>query len=124
MITDNKGPYNNWVHHVETQSANHIVTLYHPESLLLPTFGENILTSQEEKLAYFTQLKKHPCRISTQTHHTLLIEDNTLVNSGTYTFHLEKDGKKIDHHARFSFVFTKKSADSPWLIKLHQSSLT
>ncbi len=121
--TSSLSPYETWVHYVETQTAEKIVSLYHPESLLLPTFSQTILTTQEARLNYFTQLKKQPVHVSTQMRQELLLEKNILVNSGYYTFHVQKHGEKIGHSARFTFVFKKDHPEADWLIKLHQSSL-
>ncbi len=116
-------PYETWVHYVEAQTAEKIVSLYHPESLLLPTFSQTILNTQEDRLNYFTQLKQQPVHVSTQIREELLLEKNILVNSGYYTFHVQNLGKKVDHSARFTFVFKKDHPKANWLIKLHQSSL-
>ena len=120
---DNLTPYETWVHYMETQTAEKIVSLYHPESFLLPTFAQTILTTQEGRLDYFAQLKKQPFHITTQVRHELFIEEHIMVNSGYYTFHLQDNGEQVDRSVRFTFVFKKDHPDANWLIKLHQSSL-
>ncbi len=119
----NLAPYERWVLYVETQTAEKIVSLYHPECILLPTFSQTILTTQEERTNYFSELKKQPVHISTQMREALHLEKNILINSGYYTFHVDNHGEKVDHYARFTFVFQKEHPEADWLIRLHQSSL-
>ena len=121
--TTSLSPYEKWVHYVETQTAEKIVSLYHIESLLLPTFSETILKTQEARLNYFTQLKQQPVHISTQIQEEFLLEKNILICSGHYTFHVQNHEKKVDHSARFTFVFKKDHPKANWLIRVHQSSL-
>jgi uncharacterized protein (TIGR02246 family) len=45
---------------------------------------------------------------------------DTAINSGLYTFHVIKDGKPVDVHARYTFVYQKRHGG--WCIMEQHSS--
>ncbi|GAE50948.1 calcium/calmodulin-dependent protein kinase II association-domain-containing protein, partial [Xanthomonas arboricola pv. pruni str. MAFF 311562] len=50
-----------------------------------------------------------------------VLDDDSAVDAGVYTFTLtDKDGKKTDVQARYTFVYEKR--DGKWLIINHHSS--
>ena len=115
-----KKALDNWVVAVTSGNAQAVADLYTEDSILIPTLSNKLKDSPEKKLKYFkkfTALPKLQCKIVSLYSR---VYGDIGVNSGTYDFEYEKNGKIIKVPARFSFVYHK--TDKGWLIVDHQSS--
>ena len=111
--------FDKWNAALQTGKADEVVKLYAPDAILLPTVSNKVRHNPAEIKDYFEHfLPKHPIgRINESNIRTY---GGVVINSGTYTFTLTKDGQKSDVPARFTFVY-RKVGDS-WLIAEHHSS--
>jgi uncharacterized protein (TIGR02246 family) len=88
--------------------------------VLLPTVSNRVRTTKAEIVDYFTQfLQLKPFGKIDEANVRMLAKD-TAINSGVYTFKLNKDGQPTSVQARYSFTY--KKIDGEWLIIDHHSS--
>ena len=121
----NNTPYQSWVQQVSNaKTAEAITQLYQPNAILIPTFSSTICDSKEKIQNYFSNLiTKEQLSISTQFCVETPLHTHQILSNGLYTFHYLDTEGMVNHPARFSFLFTRKTTDSPWLIVLHHSSI-
>jgi hypothetical protein len=114
--------YNDWVDAMvcPKNDVHRIVDLYHSNAVLVPTFSPIICTTREDLNNYFKNLIVLP-ELTVSTEQFLSTECNdTIINSGLYTFQYKSGDKIVTVPARFTFVY-KKDNDR-WLIINHHSS--
>lgn len=111
----------NWRKALSSGKADNIVKLYDKDAILLATLAAKPLTTQEARTEYFTKLTaKQKLTATVDEEHTKLLDENSAVLSGLYTFRFEEGGKTVEIPARYSFVFEKE--DGQWMIVEHHSS--
>ncbi len=113
--------YSAWRNALDSRNAEQIVGLYDEKGVLLATFEAEPLVGHDRIRPYFIGLVKLP-KLSVKPQTSIIrIFGDTAVNSGTYEFSYEKDGKVISVPARFSFTYAK--GPSGWKIVDHHSSV-
>ncbi len=113
--------YGDWRKAMSSGSAENVVELYSPKAVLLATFDAEPLTGKDRLMAYFKTLTALP-KLSVKPQKSLIrIFDDVAINSGTYEFSYEKDGKTVTVPARFSFTY--KLDNGKWKIIDHHSSV-
>jgi uncharacterized protein (TIGR02246 family) len=112
--------FDQWNDALTTGDPNKVADLYAPNAVLLPTLSNQIRTNRAEIVDYFTHfLESKPWgRIDRAV--ITVIDPQTAVNTGLYTFELIKDGVLQDVQARYTFVYQKQNGN--WLIVNHHSS--
>jgi uncharacterized protein (TIGR02246 family) len=101
--------------------AEPVVQLYEKDAILLATLNDKPLKTQEARTDYFKTLTAKPKLKATVTEENVrILDEDTAVISGLYTFSFEQDGKKVKVPARFSFVYEKEN--DKWMIVEHHSS--
>jgi uncharacterized protein (TIGR02246 family) len=110
-----------WIDAMSSHDPERVVALYDPEAVLWgtrsPTLRDNPATVRD----YFNILKTVPPSYkAVMGEQRIRIYGDIAINTGTYTFSEDRDGKPISRPARFSFVY--RNRDGRWLIVDHHSS--
>ena len=110
-----------WIDAMSSHDLERVVALYDPEAVLWgtrsPTLRDNPATVRD----YFNILKTVPPSYkAVMGEQRIRIYGDIAINTGTYTFSEDRDGKPISRPARFSFVY--RNRDGRWLIVDHHSS--
>ena len=110
-----------WVDGMNSHNAERVVALYDPEAVLWGTRSPTLRDSPATVRDYFKILQTVPSSyrvvLGEQRIH---IYGDMAINTGTYTFSEDREGKAITRPARFSFVY--RNRDGRWLIVDHHSS--
>ncbi len=110
-----------WIAAMNSHDPERVVLLYDPEAVLWgtrsPTLRDNPATVRE----YFNILRTVPPSYkAVMGEQRIRVYGDTAINSGTYTFSEDREGKSTSRPARFSFVY--RNRDGRWLIVDHHSS--
>lgn len=110
-----------WIADMTAHDMDRVTALYDRDAVLWGTRSSTIRTTPEKVREYFGILRTVPpsYKAALGEQHIRVYGD-IAINSGTYTFSEERDGKEIRRPARFSFVFRKEGGR--WLIVDHHSS--
>lgn len=109
-----------WVGSFNSGNLKAIMDLYNNESILMPTFLPDILTSKDQISVYFEKVIANQVRVEID-HTQMLIKEISKSNyalTGSYIFTNKKD-KNIKHQSRFTFLIDMLSS---YPIKHHHSS--
>ena len=110
-----------WMAAMNSHEPERVVALYDHEAVLWGTRSPALRDTPEAIRDYFNTLKTVP-----PSYKVVLVEQrirlygDIAINTGSYTFSEERDGKPVSRPARFSFVY--KNRDGHWLIVDHHSS--
>jgi uncharacterized protein (TIGR02246 family) len=114
------GLFDDWNNTLRTGGPHDVALLYAEDGVLLPTVSNDVRSNRVEIADYFEHfLALHPRGVINEQHIDVL-DANTAVNSGVYTFDLIKEGQPTFVVARYSFLYEK--IGGKWLIKSHHSS--
>jgi len=109
-----------WNAALQTLDPKKVAAMYAPSAVLLPTVSNRVRTTPAEIEDYFVQfLELKPYGKIDESNVRMLAKD-TAINSGVYTFKLNKEGQEVYVQARYSFTY--KRIDGKWLIIDHHSS--
>ncbi len=112
--------FDDWNDMLRTGGPHDMALLYAEDGVLLPTVSNDVRTNRVEVADYFEHfLALHPRGVINEQHIEVL-DANTAVNSGVYTFDVIKEGQPTFVVARYSFLYEK--VGGKWLIKSHHSS--
>ena len=110
-----------WVDGMNSHNAERVVALYDPEAVLWGTRSPTLRDSPASVRDYFKVLQTVPSSYKVVVgEQRIRIYGDIAINTGTYTFSEDRDGKAIIRPARFSFVY--RNRDGRWLIVDHHSS--
>jgi uncharacterized protein (TIGR02246 family) len=110
-----------WVDGMNSHNAERVVSLYDPEAVLWGTRSPALRDSPASVRDYFKVLQTVPSSYKVVVgEQRIRIYGDIAINTGTYTFSEDRDGKAIIRPARFSFVY--RNRDGRWLIVDHHSS--
>ena len=112
--------FDDWNETLRTGGPADMALRYAEDGILLPTVSNQVRSNRVEIADYFEHfLLLHP-RGTINEQHIDVLDTNTAVNSGVYTFDLIKEGEPTFVVARYSFLYEK--IGGKWLIKSHHSS--
>lgn len=112
--------FEEWNETLRTGGPHDMALLYADNGVLLPTVSNEVRSNRVEIADYFEHfLALHP-RGTINEQHIEVLDSNTAVNSGVYTFDVIKEGQPTFVVARYSFLYEK--IGGKWLIKSHHSS--
>lgn len=112
--------FDTWNETLRTGGPNDMALLYAEDGILLPTVSNVVRSNRVEIADYFEHfLALHPRGVINEQHIDVL-DTNTAVNSGVYTFDVIKEGEPTFVVARYNFLYEK--IGGKWLIKSHHSS--
>jgi uncharacterized protein (TIGR02246 family) len=110
-----------WIDGMNRHDAERVVALYDPEAVLWGTRSATLRDTPAAVRGYFEILKTVPPSYKVVLgEQRIRIYGDIAINSGTYTFSEDRDGKTIARPSRFSFVYRNHSGR--WLIVDHHSS--
>jgi len=110
-----------WIDGMNSHNAERVVALYDAEAVLWGTRSSTLRDTPATVRDYFKILQTVP-----QSYKVVLAEQRVriygdiAINTGTYTFSEDRDGKPVTRPARFSLVY--RNRDGRWLIVDHHSS--
>ena len=110
-----------WIGAMTSHDVERVLALYDSEAVLWgtrsPTLRDNPATVRD----YFNILRAVPPSYKAVLgEQRIRVYGDIAINTGTYTFSEDRDGKSISRPARFSFVY--RNRDGRWLIVDHHSS--
>lgn len=112
--------FDEWNETLRTGGPHDMALLYAENGVLLPTVSNTVRSNRVEIADYFEHfLAAHP-RATVNEQHIDVLDTNTAVNSGVYTFDVIKEGQPTFIVARYSFLYEK--IGGKWLIMSHHSS--
>lgn len=112
--------FDRWNAALATGNADEVTKLYAPDAVLEPTVSNHVRTTPTEIRDYFTSFLKSKPRGTINYQQIRLMDDNTALNTGVYTFDLVKNGKAQKVQARYTYVYEKLNGE--WKIINHHSS--
>jgi uncharacterized protein (TIGR02246 family) len=111
---------NAWVEAFNTRDPERVLALYETDAVLWGTTSPVLRNTPTTRREYFSTMPQRPnLRVAIGEQHIRVFGD-VAVNSGTYTFSNQQDGKVTSNHARFSFTYVLKAGR--WMIVDHHSS--
>ena len=110
-----------WIDGMNGHDAERVVALYDPEAVLWGTRSASLRDTPDTVRDYFKILQTVPPSYKvTLGEQRIRIYGDLAINTGTYTFSEDRDGKAMTRPARFSFVYRNRGGR--WLIVDHHSS--
>jgi uncharacterized protein (TIGR02246 family) len=110
-----------WIDGMNSHDAERVVALYDSEAVLWGTRSSTIRDTSATVRDYFKVLQTVPSSYKVVLdEQRIRIYGDIAINTGTYTFSEDRDGKPIARPARFSFVYRNRAGR--WLIVDHHSS--
>lgn len=111
--------FDRWNQALQTGDPDAVVATYAPDALLLPTMSNLPRDTPSEIRDYFVHfLAGQP--VGRIDERVIRVGCNTAMDSGLYTFTLNRDGKTVEVPARYTFEYAYQ--DGKWLIVGHHSS--
>jgi uncharacterized protein (TIGR02246 family) len=112
--------FDQWNAALATGDPEKVADLYAPNAVLLPTLSNQIRTNRAEVVEYFTHFLQSKPQGKIDRGIITVIDPQTAINTGIYTFTLIQDGQLQDVQARYTFVYQQQNGK--WLIVNHHSS--
>jgi uncharacterized protein (TIGR02246 family) len=110
-----------WIDGMNSHNAERVVALYDAEAVLWGTRSSSLRDTPATVRDYFKVLQTVPSSYKVALgEQRIRIYGDIAINTGTYTFSEDRDGKPVTRPARFSFVY--RNRDGRWLIVDHHSS--
>lgn len=104
-----------------TKDPKVLAGLFAPNAILEPTLSNQVRTTPAGVEAYFVDFVKLSPQPSINERHIEVLDENTAIDAGIWTFDLVRDGKPVWVTARYSFVWEK--IDGRWCIQMLHSSV-
>jgi uncharacterized protein (TIGR02246 family) len=115
------GLFDTWNKALATGKPEAVVALYADDGILLPTVSNKVRTNHAEIQDYFEHFLQLKPQGVINEQHIKILDDNTAINDGIYTFTVTKEGKEQKVQARYTYVYEKDDA-GVWKIQVHHSS--
>jgi uncharacterized protein (TIGR02246 family) len=109
-----------WKSALASKNPKHVAALFAPNAILQPTVSNDIRETPEAVESYFVDFLKLSPLPKINERHIRVLDDNTVIDSGIWTFDLVKDSKPTQVTARYCFVWEKTNGE--WKIQLLHSS--
>lgn len=96
-----------WIKYVNKLEVENVIKLYDYKSTLLPTFGQNSLSTPQQIKEYFKQLatrKNLKVDLHTETLKKYVMGENKYILMGIYSFHFIVDDARLTFPSRFTFI--------------------
>jgi len=112
--------FDRWNAALATGDAKKVAALYAPNGVLEPTVSNQVRATPAQIEDYFVHFLPLQPQGVINERFIRLLDDNTAMDVGVYTFTLHKDGKLKKVQARYTYVYEKIEGD--WKIMNHHSS--
>lgn len=116
-----QGLFETWNKALATGDPNVVAGLYAEDAVLLPTVSNKVRDNHEEIKDYFTHFLELKPQGKINEQYIKILDENTAINDGIYTFDIVKDGKPAQVQARYTYVY-EMDANGIWKIQVHHSS--
>ena len=103
-----------------TGKPDEVTKLYAKNGILQPTVSNKVRASHEEIKDYFTHFLPLKPQGVINSREIRVLDSDTALDSGVYTFSLVKEGKPTKVQARYTYLYEK--VDGEWKIMNHHSS--
>lgn len=113
--------FTDWNAALATGDPEKVADRYASDAVLLPTVSNQVRTNRAEIVDYFVHFLENKPQGKILDSHINILDDNTVIDAGTYVFTLTQDGKQRRVHARYTYVYEQR--DGRWLIVNHHSSV-
>lgn len=114
------GLFDTWNAALATGKPSEVVKLYAPNGVLLPTVSNQVRSTPAEITDYFIHFLDLKPKGTINYRQIRVLDKDTAVDSGVYTFAIVSDGKPSQVQARYTYVYEKM--DGKWKIVTHHSS--
>jgi uncharacterized protein (TIGR02246 family) len=121
-IAEVQSNFARWEAALATKDPKTVAALFTADAILEPTVSNDIRSTPAEVEAYFVDFLKLSPKPTINERYTEVLDENTALDAGVWTFDLVRDRKPEWVTARFSFIW-EKEADGVWRIQLLHSSL-
>ncbi|KQZ30283.1 SgcJ/EcaC family oxidoreductase [Duganella sp. Root1480D1] len=112
--------FDRWNAALATGKTSEVVKLYAANGVLQPTVSNKIRATPEEIADYFDHFLALKPKGTINYRQIRVLDENTAVDSGAYTFDIVKNGKPAKVRARYTYVYEK--INGAWKIMNHHSS--
>jgi len=110
-----------WIDGMNSHNADRVVALYDSAAVLWGTRSSTLRDTPATVSDYFKVLQTVPSSYKVVLgEQRIRVYGDIALNTGTYTFSEDRDGKPIIRPSRFSFVY--RNRNGRWLIIDHHSS--
>lgn len=96
-----------WMSHINAGDLEAILDMYDPEAVLIPTFSNRLLNSEEKRRKYFETLASRE-ELSIALHEKTLavqaVRDSLYSLCGIYCWRFAVEGELLSFEARFSYM--------------------
>lgn len=114
------GLFDGWNAALATGNPAEVLKRYHPKGTLLPTVSNQVRATPAAITDYFEHFLQLKPQGVINYRDIRVLDKDSAVDSGVYTFSIVKDGKPAKVQARYTFVYEKLGKE--WLIMNHHSS--
>jgi uncharacterized protein (TIGR02246 family) len=112
--------FDRWNATLQNGGPHDMALLYAEDGVLLPTVSNVPRTNRVEIGEYFEHFLQLSPRGMINERYIAILDENSAIDSGIYTFDILRDGVPSYVVARYSFVYER--VDGRWKIKSHHSS--
>ena len=113
--------FEGWKAALATKDPRTLASLFAPNAILEPTLSNQVRHTPAGVEAYFVNFLKLSPKPTINERHIEILDENTAIDAGIWTFDLVQDGKPTWVTARYSFVWEK--IDGAWRIQMLHSSV-
>jgi uncharacterized protein (TIGR02246 family) len=113
--------FDRWAAALATKDPAQVSALFSQTAVLQPTVSNDVRETPAEVQAYFVDFLKLSPKPTINERNIEVLDDNTAIDAGVWTFDLTRNGKPEFVTARYSFVWEKENGE--WKIRLLHSSL-
>jgi uncharacterized protein (TIGR02246 family) len=113
--------FDRWAAALATKDPKTVAALFAPNAILEPTVSNEIRTTPARVEAYFVDFLKLSPKPTINERHIEVLDRNTALEAGVWTFDLTRDGTPSWVTARYSFIWEKIGGQ--WKIQLLHSSM-
>lgn len=112
--------FDRWNAALATGNPAEVARLYAPDGILEPTVSNQVRATPAAIQDYFTEFLKLKPQGVINYREIRVLDEDTALDAGVYTFSLTKDGQPTQVQARYTYVYEK--IDGEWKIMNHHSS--
>ena len=112
--------FDRWNAALATGKPERVAALYANNGVLQPTVSNEVRVGPAAIQRYFVDFLKAKPQGTINFREIRMLDDNTALDAGVYTFRLTKDGKPTQVQARYTYLYEK--IDGEWKIVNHHSS--
>lgn len=114
------GLFDRWNAALRTGNPRTVAALYAPDGVLLPTVSNEVRVGPQAIERYFVDFLKMRPQGTINYREIRMLDDDTALDTGVYTFALAPDGAGKSVQARYTYLYERIGGE--WKIVNHHSS--